>query len=95
MSRWLAIAGLFFLSAIEGSLAILREQIVAADAALKLSLAGDESRIVESASHSMIPIVGRQYSVPSGVTKTSSASCSVSSKNRSRFLSLSPSHFER
>ncbi|MCH7869617.1 MAG: hypothetical protein IH881_18130 [Myxococcales bacterium] len=56
---WLGIAGLFFLSAVEGSLAILREQIVEADAVLKLSLAGEESRIVESASRSMIPVVGQ------------------------------------
>ena len=56
---WLCIAGLFFLSAVEGSLAILREQIVEADAALKLSLADEASRIVESASHSMIPVIGQ------------------------------------
>ena len=56
---WLALAGLFFLSGVEASLAILREQIVEADAALKLSLAGEESRIVESASHSMIPVIGQ------------------------------------
>ncbi len=56
---WLCIAGLFLLSTVEGSLAILREQIVEADAALKFSLAGEESRIVESASRSMIPVVGQ------------------------------------
>lgn len=56
---WLCIAGLFFLSAVEASLAILREQIVEADAALKLSLAGEESRIIDSASRSMIPVVGQ------------------------------------
>jgi len=56
---WLGIIGLFFLSMVEGSLAILREQIVEADAALKLSLAGEESRIVDSASRSMIPVMGQ------------------------------------
>ncbi len=56
---WLGLAGLFFLSGVEGSLAILREQIVEADAALKLSLAGEESRIVDSASQSRIPVVGQ------------------------------------
>jgi len=56
---WLGIAGLFFLSGVEGSLAVLREQIVEADAALKFSLAGEESRIVDSASRSSIPVVGQ------------------------------------
>ncbi len=56
---WLGIAGLFFLSGVGGSLAVLREQIVEADAALKLSLAGEESRIVDSASRSSIPVVGQ------------------------------------
>jgi hypothetical protein len=56
---WLAVGGLFFLSGVEASLAILREQIVEADAALKLSLAGEESRIVDSASRSSIPVVGQ------------------------------------
>lgn len=56
---WLALSGLFFLAGVESSLAILREQIVEAEAALKLSLAGEESRIVQSASQSMIPIVGQ------------------------------------
>jgi len=55
----LALAGLFFLSGVESSLAILREQIVAADSALKLSLAGDQVRIVQTASESMIPVVGQ------------------------------------
>lgn len=59
MILWLCISGLFFLSAVEGSLAILREQIVAADAALKLSLAGEESRIIDAASRSMIPVLGQ------------------------------------
>ncbi len=56
---WLAFAGLFFLSGVESSLAILREQIVAADAALKLSLADQEVRIVQSASQSSIPVIGQ------------------------------------
>ena len=56
---WLGIAGLFFLAAVEGSLAVLREQIVEADAALKFSLAGEESRIIDSASRSLIPVVGQ------------------------------------
>jgi hypothetical protein len=55
----LALAGLFFLASVESSLAILREQIVEAESALKLSLAGEESRIVQSASQSMIPVVGQ------------------------------------
>jgi hypothetical protein len=56
---WLAIGGLFFLAGVESSLAVLRERIVEADAALKMSLAGDEGRIVQSASQSMIPVVGQ------------------------------------
>ena len=43
------LAGLFFLASVESSLAILREQIVEAEAALKLSLAGEEGRLVQSA----------------------------------------------
>ena len=56
---WLALVGLFFLSSVEASLAVLREQIVEAEAALKLSLAGEETRIVESLSRSSIPVVGQ------------------------------------
>ncbi len=55
----LALAGLFFLAAVESSLAILREQIVEAEAVLKLSLAGEGPRIVQSASQSAIPVVGQ------------------------------------
>jgi hypothetical protein len=55
----LGLLGLFFLASVESSLAILREQIVEAESALKLSLAGEESRIVQSASQSSIPIVGQ------------------------------------
>ena len=56
---WLALAGLFFLAGVESSLAILREQIVEAEAALKLSLAGDAGRIVQTASQSRIPVIGQ------------------------------------
>jgi hypothetical protein len=55
----LGLVGLFFLASVESSLAILREQIVEAESALKLSLAGEESRIVQSASQSAIPIIGQ------------------------------------
>jgi hypothetical protein len=56
---WLALSGLFFLAAVESSLAILREQIVEADAALKLSLAGGASSVVAAPAHSSIPVVGQ------------------------------------
>ena len=55
----LALGGLFFLAAVESSLAVLREQIVEADAALKLSLAGSEVAAVVEASNSSIPVVGQ------------------------------------
>lgn len=55
----LGLLGLFFLAGVESSLAILREQIVEAESALKLSLAGEESRMVASASESMIPVIGQ------------------------------------
>jgi hypothetical protein len=55
----LALAGLFFLAAVESSLAILREQIVEAEAALKLSLAGPEHRVVVAPTTSSIPVVGQ------------------------------------
>jgi len=55
----LGLAGLFFLATVESSLAILREHIVEADAALKLALAGDEGRVVQSASQSAIPVAGQ------------------------------------
>jgi len=55
----LALCGLFCLAAVESSLAILREQIVAADAALKLSLAGSEGGAVLAASSSKIPVIGQ------------------------------------
>ena len=59
MILWLGLAGLFFLSSVESSLAVLREQIVEADSALKLSLSGDHMQIVQSASQSKIPVVGQ------------------------------------
>jgi hypothetical protein len=54
-----AFLGLFFLAAVESSLAILREQIVEADAALKLALAGTHETVVAEASQSRIPVVGQ------------------------------------
>jgi len=55
----ISIAGLFFLAAVESSLAVLREQIVEADAALKLALAGEESSALGRASSSNIPVIGQ------------------------------------
>ena len=55
----LSLAGLFFLASVEASLAILREQIVAGDAALKHSLAGDAGAVVSVAADSSIPIIGQ------------------------------------
>jgi hypothetical protein len=55
----LAFTGLFFLASVESSLAILREQIVAADSALKLALAGDIEAVVMNASDSRIPVIGQ------------------------------------
>jgi hypothetical protein len=55
----LCLGGLFFLASVESSLAVLREQIVEADAALKLSLAGPEAAAVHQASSSLIPVVGQ------------------------------------
>jgi hypothetical protein len=51
--------GLFLLAGVESSLAILREQIVTADAALKLALAGSAETAVGKASHSNIPVIGQ------------------------------------
>jgi hypothetical protein len=59
MILWMGLSGLFFLAGVESSLAVLREQIVEAEATLKLSLAGSEGRVVQSASESMIPVVGQ------------------------------------
>jgi hypothetical protein len=55
----LALGGLFFLASVESSLAVLRERIVEAEAALKLSLASEEARLLTRASASMIPVVGQ------------------------------------
>jgi hypothetical protein len=55
----LAAGSLFVLASVEASLAILREMIVEADAALKMSLAGTEGALITSASSSRIPIIGQ------------------------------------
>jgi hypothetical protein len=55
----LGLAGLFFLAAVESSLAVLREQIVEADAALKLSLAGATETVVAAPARSAIPVIGQ------------------------------------
>lgn len=52
------LAALFLLASVESSLAILREQIVEADAALKLALAG-ESGAIAAATDSRIPVIGQ------------------------------------
>jgi hypothetical protein len=53
------LAGLFFLAAVESSLAVLREQIVEADAALKMSLAGATETVVDAPMRSSIPVIGQ------------------------------------
>jgi len=55
----LGLAGLFFLASVESSLAVLREQIVEADAALKLSLAGATETLVHAPARSSIPVIGQ------------------------------------
>ncbi len=55
----LGLAALFFLASVESSLAVLREQIAEADAALELALAGETGRLVTEASSSRIPVVGQ------------------------------------
>jgi hypothetical protein len=55
----LSLCALFFLAAVESSLAILREQIAEADSALKLALAGEAARVVGEASASRIPVIGQ------------------------------------
>jgi len=55
----LGLAGLFFLAGVESSLAVLREQIVEADAALKLSLAGATETVVQAPMRSSIPVIGQ------------------------------------
>jgi hypothetical protein len=44
---------------VESSLAILREQIVEADAALKMALADSGSAVIDRASASKIPVIGQ------------------------------------
>lgn len=59
---WISFVGLLLLASVESSLAILREQIVEADAALKLALAGDgagNAAAISQASQSRIPLVGQ------------------------------------
>jgi hypothetical protein len=53
------LTALFFLATVESSLAILREQIAEADAALELALAGETGRLVTEASASRIPVLGQ------------------------------------
>jgi hypothetical protein len=53
-----ALTGLFLLAAIESSLAVLREQIVAADLSLKQSLAGRSAEVTAPAVSS-IPVIGQ------------------------------------
>jgi len=55
----LALAGLFFLACVESSLAVLREQIVEAESALKLTLAGQAGQVVAQATNSSIPVIGQ------------------------------------
>jgi hypothetical protein len=55
----ISMTALFFLAAVESSLAVLREMIVEADAALKMSLAGGGDAAVVEASTSNIPVVGQ------------------------------------
>jgi hypothetical protein len=54
-----ALTGLFLLASIESSLAILREQMVAAEAALKHSLSGAVGTVVSEPVESMIPLIGQ------------------------------------
>ncbi len=55
----LSLGGLFFLASVESSLAILREQIVEAGAALKFAMAGSTNQAVVQVNSSMIPVVGQ------------------------------------
>jgi hypothetical protein len=54
-----ALGGLFLLAGIESSLAILREQMVAAESALKLSLGGVTGEAVAEPVQSKIPLIGQ------------------------------------
>ncbi|MBX2811701.1 MAG: hypothetical protein KTR25_07820 [Myxococcales bacterium] len=53
----IAVFGLFILASVEASLAVLREQIVAAENALSLSLAG--AQVADDPSTSNIPMIGQ------------------------------------
>jgi hypothetical protein len=55
----LALGGLFFLACVESSLAVLRERLAEADAALKFALAGEEAAPVTRAVDSRIPVIGQ------------------------------------
>jgi hypothetical protein len=55
----LALGGLFFLACVESSLAVLRERLAEANAALELALAGEESRVVVQTGASWIPVAGQ------------------------------------
>jgi hypothetical protein len=59
MILFLGLAALFFLASVESSLAILRERIAEANAALDLALAGEAGRVVSEASSSRIPVIGQ------------------------------------
>lgn len=54
-----ALGGLFFLACVESSLAVLRERLAEANAALQLSLAGEEGRAVTQVGSSWIPVAGQ------------------------------------
>ncbi len=54
-----SLMGLFFLSGVEASLAVLREQIVAANAALELALGGQAAAAVAMPVDSKIPVIGQ------------------------------------
>ena len=54
---FIAVVGLFVLASVEASLAVLREQIVTAENALNLSLAGSDE--IEAATTSDIPMIGQ------------------------------------
>jgi hypothetical protein len=54
-----SLTALLFLASVESSLAILREKIVEADAALKLALAASDSVAIAEASSSSIPVIGQ------------------------------------
>jgi hypothetical protein len=59
MILFLGLAALFFLASVESSLAILRERMAEANAALVMALAGEAGRLVTEASSSRIPVVGQ------------------------------------